>query len=172
MEIAESEGKATGIVNDHDITNATLAAFAAPIVNRDWKVAIAQRTLRGISPDVMMGGGEGYWYPRGDEGMIPNKVPDEDPIPSAEVSSTVVRTAVRHRVRHPVEDVLLDRRPRRSLDLHDATDATHLSRHASRGCPLERHPFGQTSDAPSSHSARAVGRRSDESSDDYSNEGR
>ena len=78
MEIAESEGKATGIVNDHDITNATLAAFAAPIVNRDWKVAIAQRTLRGISPDVMMGGGEGYWYPRGDEGMIPNKVPDED----------------------------------------------------------------------------------------------
>ena len=26
----------------------------------------------------MMGGGEGYWYPRGDEGMIPNEVPDED----------------------------------------------------------------------------------------------
>jgi alkaline phosphatase len=78
LEIAEAEGKATGIVNDHDITNATLASFAAPIVNRDWKVAIAQRTLRGISPDVMMGGGEGYWYPRGDEGMIPNEVPDED----------------------------------------------------------------------------------------------
>lgn len=78
MEIAESEGKATGIVNDHDITNATLASFAAPIVNRDWKVAIAQRTLRNISPDVMMGGGEGYWYPRGEEGMIPNEVPDED----------------------------------------------------------------------------------------------
>ena len=78
MEIAEAEGKATGIVNDHDITNATLATFAAPIVNRDWKVAIAQRTLRGISPDVMMGGGEGYWYPRGDKGMIPNEVPDED----------------------------------------------------------------------------------------------
>ena len=65
-------------MNDHDITNATLAAFAAPIVNRDWKVTIAQRTLRRISPDVMMGGGEGYWYPRGDEGMIPNEVPDED----------------------------------------------------------------------------------------------
>jgi alkaline phosphatase len=78
MEIAEDQGKATGIVNDHDITNATLASFAAPIINRDWKVAIAQRTLRGISPDVMMGGGEGYWYPRGDKGMIPNEVPDED----------------------------------------------------------------------------------------------
>ncbi len=78
LEIAEDQGKATGIVNDHDITNATLASFAAPIVNRDWKVAIAQRTLRNISPDVMMGGGEGYWYPRGHKGMIPNKVPDED----------------------------------------------------------------------------------------------
>jgi alkaline phosphatase len=78
MEIAEEQGKATGIVNDHDITNATLASFAAPIVNRDWKVTIAQRTLRHISPDVMMGGGEGYWYPRGDKGMIPNVVADED----------------------------------------------------------------------------------------------
>ena len=78
LDIAQDEGKATGIVNDHDITNATLASFAAPIVNRDWKVAIAQRTLRGTGPDVMMGGGEGYWYPRGHKGMIPNKVPDED----------------------------------------------------------------------------------------------
>ena len=78
MEIAEQQGKATGLVNDHDITNATLAAFGAPIVNRDWKVTIAEHMLRGISPDVMMGGGEGYWYPRGDEGMIPDEVPDED----------------------------------------------------------------------------------------------
>jgi alkaline phosphatase len=76
--IAEQEGKATGIVNDHDITNATLASFAAPIKNRDWKNLIAKRTLRGTSPDVMMGGGEGYWYPKGDEGMIPDVVPDED----------------------------------------------------------------------------------------------
>ncbi len=78
LEIAEDEGKATGIVNDHDITNATLASFAAPINNRDKKVSIAQKTLRDISPDVMMGGGEGYWYPRGEEGMIPDEVPDED----------------------------------------------------------------------------------------------
>jgi alkaline phosphatase len=78
MEIAEQEGKATGLVNDHDITNATLATFGAPIRNRDWKVVIAERMLRGISPDVMMGGGEGFWYPRGEEGMIPDEVPDED----------------------------------------------------------------------------------------------
>ena len=26
----------------------------------------------------MIGGGEGYWYPEGDTGMIPNEVPDEE----------------------------------------------------------------------------------------------
>ncbi len=78
MEIAEDEGKATGVVNDHDITNATLASFASPVPNRDAKVAIAQRMLRNISPDVMMGGGERYWYPEGNEGMIPDEVPGED----------------------------------------------------------------------------------------------
>jgi alkaline phosphatase len=78
MQIAKDQGKSTGLVNDHDITNATLAAFAAPIENRDLKVRIARKTLRGIAPDVMMGGGEGYWYPEGDEGMIPDEVPDED----------------------------------------------------------------------------------------------
>ena len=51
------------MVNDHDITNATLASFAPPIDNRDEKVAIARRMLRDISPDVMMGGSESYWYP-------------------------------------------------------------------------------------------------------------
>jgi alkaline phosphatase len=78
LEIAQDEGKSTGVVNDHDITNATLASFASPIRNRDWKVAIAQRMLRKVQPDVMMGGGEGYWYPEGHPGKIPNKVPDED----------------------------------------------------------------------------------------------
>ena len=78
LEIADDEGKSTGLVNDHDITNATLASFGAPIRNRDWKVVIAERMLRGIGPDVMMGGGEGYWYPKGNEGMIPDEVPDED----------------------------------------------------------------------------------------------
>ena len=34
--------------------------------------------LRNISPDVMMGGGERYWYPEGNEGMIPDEVPGED----------------------------------------------------------------------------------------------
>jgi len=78
LEIAKSEGKSTGLVNDHDVTNATLAAFGGPVVNRDWKHVIAKRMLRQTEVDVMMGGGEGYWYPRGHPGKIPNEVPDED----------------------------------------------------------------------------------------------
>jgi len=77
FDIAQEQGKSTGLVNDHDITNATLAAFGAPILNRDRKRAIARRLLR-REVDVMMGGGEGYWYPRGNPGKIPDKVPDED----------------------------------------------------------------------------------------------
>ena len=48
LEIAEEHGMSTGLVNDHDITNATLAAFGGPIVNRDWKVGSPERMLRGI----------------------------------------------------------------------------------------------------------------------------
>jgi alkaline phosphatase len=78
LQIAKEQGLATGLVNDHDITNATLAAFGAPIKNRDLKVEIAERMLRRTGPDVMMGGGEGYWLPKGEEGQIPDEVPDED----------------------------------------------------------------------------------------------
>lgn len=78
FDIAKERGMSTGLVNDHDITNATLASFGGPIINRDWKMEIARRMLRASGVDVMMGGGEGYWYPKGNPGKIPNKVPDED----------------------------------------------------------------------------------------------
>ena len=78
LEIAKEQGKSTGLVNDHDITNATLAAFGAPIDNRDRKRAIARRLLRGTAPDVMMGGTEKYWYPEGHPGKIPDESPSED----------------------------------------------------------------------------------------------
>jgi alkaline phosphatase len=78
FDIAKEQGMSTGLVNDHDITNATLASFGGPIINRDWKMEIARRMLRETGVDVMMGGGEGYWYEEGNPGKIPNKVPDED----------------------------------------------------------------------------------------------
>jgi alkaline phosphatase len=71
LEEARDAGKATGIVEDHDVTNATTAAFAAHITNRDKKISIAQQYLRSTRPDVMFGGGERIWYPEGNPGKVP-----------------------------------------------------------------------------------------------------
>lgn len=76
MSIAQDRGMATGLVNDHDITNATLASFGSPVPDRDFKVRIAEGYLdRGV--DVLFGGGEKYWYPKGDAGMIPDAGEDD-----------------------------------------------------------------------------------------------
>ena len=78
IDIANAQGKSTALVNDHDITNATLAAFGGPVENRDWKIAIAKKMIHNNKVDVLMGGTEKYWYPKGEEGMIPDKIPGED----------------------------------------------------------------------------------------------
>ena len=78
LDIAKSEGKSTALINDHDITNATLASFGGPVINRDWKIAIAKKMIKNNKVDIMMGGTEKYWLPKGAEGQIPDKVPGED----------------------------------------------------------------------------------------------
>lgn len=76
MTIAKDRGMSTGLVNDHDVTNATLASFGSPVPDRDLKVDIAKGYLdNGV--DVLFGGGEKYWYPEGDPGKIPDKGEDD-----------------------------------------------------------------------------------------------
>jgi len=76
LDIAQDRGMSTGLINDHDITNATLAAFGSPVKDRDMKVDIAKRYLdKGI--DVLFGGGEKYWYPEGEPGKIPDEGEDD-----------------------------------------------------------------------------------------------
>ncbi|MGE0215138.1 alkaline phosphatase [Mycolicibacterium sp.] len=76
LDIAQDRGMSTGLVNDHDITNATLAAFGSPVPDRDLKVDIAKGYLdRGI--DVLFGGGEKYWYPEGEPGKIADEGEDD-----------------------------------------------------------------------------------------------
>lgn len=88
MSIAEDRGMATGLVDDHDVTNATLAAFGSPVPDRDLKVQIAEGYLdRGV--DVLFGGGEKYWYPEGD----PGKIPDEGEDDASEGESNLVERA-------------------------------------------------------------------------------
>lgn len=76
LDIAKKQGKTTALINDHDVTNATLASFGGPVVNRDWKSAIAAKEIRNNKVDILMGGNEAYWYPPGNPGKIPNTNPD------------------------------------------------------------------------------------------------
>ena len=78
LDIAKEQGKTTALINDHDVTNATLAAFGGPVINRDWKSVIASKEIYNDKVDILMGGNEAYWYPKGNPGKIPNTVPDED----------------------------------------------------------------------------------------------
>ncbi len=72
LDIAREQGKTTALINDHDVTNASLAAFGGPILNRDLKSQIAFREIQNNRVDILMGGNEAYWYPPGNDGKIPN----------------------------------------------------------------------------------------------------
>lgn len=72
LDIAKDLGKTTGLINDHDVTNATLAAFGGPVINRDWKSVIADKEIHNGKVDILMGGNEANWYPPGNDGKIPN----------------------------------------------------------------------------------------------------
>jgi len=88
MNIAKDRGMSTGLVDDHDVTNATLAAFGSPVEDRDLKVKIAEGYLdNGV--DVLFGGGEKYWYPEGEPGKIADKGEDD----ASEGESNLVQRA-------------------------------------------------------------------------------
>jgi alkaline phosphatase len=73
LEEAHAAGKTTALVEDHDVTNATMAAFGAHQVNRDHKFAIARDYLYKTHPDIMFGGGQHVWYPKGKQGPVPGE---------------------------------------------------------------------------------------------------
>ena len=78
LEQARSAGKATGLVTDSQVTDATPASFGAHIADRDKQSEIARQYIEDSKPDVILGGGEDYWYPEGDPGAYPDE-PKVDP---------------------------------------------------------------------------------------------
>jgi alkaline phosphatase len=66
LEQAREAGKATGLVTD-----ATPASFGAHVADRDEQSEIARQYIEDSKPDVILGGGEDYWYPEGDPGAHP-----------------------------------------------------------------------------------------------------
>lgn len=78
LELAKAAGKATGLVTTSQVTDASPAAFGAHVENRRDQSEIARQYLEESQPDVILGGGEDWWYPEGEAGAFPDN-PAEDP---------------------------------------------------------------------------------------------
>lgn len=78
LELARRAGKATGLVTTSQVTDATPAAFASHVLDRSDQSEIARQYLERTKPDVILGGGEDFWYPAGNPGAYPDN-PPKDP---------------------------------------------------------------------------------------------
>ncbi|NAZ88537.1 alkaline phosphatase, partial [Kineococcus indalonis] len=77
-QLAEQVGKATGLVTTAQVTDASPAAFFSSTADRGAQDEIARQYLQVTRPDVVLGGGEDWWYPRGEPGAFPD-APADDP---------------------------------------------------------------------------------------------
>jgi len=78
LEAARDAGKATGLVTTAQVTDATPAAFGAHVPDRGDQSEIARQFLESSRPDVVLGGGEDWWYPAGEPGAWEDN-PAKDP---------------------------------------------------------------------------------------------
>lgn len=78
MEYAKESGKSTGVVTTSQVTDATGAAFGAHVEDRSKQSDIALQFITESKIDVILGGGEDFWYPAGDPGKFEDE-PAEDP---------------------------------------------------------------------------------------------
>ncbi|WP_254639708.1 alkaline phosphatase [Cohnella sp. GbtcB17] len=78
MEYAKENGKSTGVVTTSQVTDATGAAFGAHVEDRSKQSDIALQYLTKSKIDVILGGGEDFWYPAGNPGKFKDE-PAEDP---------------------------------------------------------------------------------------------
>ena len=78
LEDARRAGKATGLVTTSQVTDATPAAYAAHVSDRAQQSEIARQYLESSKPDVILGGGEDFWFPPGTPGGHPDH-PATDP---------------------------------------------------------------------------------------------
>jgi alkaline phosphatase len=75
---ARRAGKATGLVTTAQVTDASPAAWFSQTADRGQQDEIARQYLRTSKPDVILGGGEDWWYPAERAGAFPDH-PAEDP---------------------------------------------------------------------------------------------
>lgn len=73
LEVAKRSGRATGLVTTAAVTDASPAAFAAHVPDRVDQSEIARQYVADSRPDVILGGGEDWWYPKGEPGAWPDR---------------------------------------------------------------------------------------------------
>jgi alkaline phosphatase len=79
MKQAKAQGKAIGVVTTSQVTDASPASFGgASVPDRAAQSEIARQLIEDVRVDVILGGGEDYWYPEGNEGAYPDN-PPKDP---------------------------------------------------------------------------------------------
>ncbi|QGQ18751.1 alkaline phosphatase [Cellulomonas sp. JZ18] len=93
LEHAARLRKATGLVTTAQVTDATPAAFGAHVPDRGDQSEIARQYLDDTRPDVILGGGEDWWYPEGDEGAYPDDPADPRPEVSRSTEGDLVARA-------------------------------------------------------------------------------
>ena len=91
---AEDAGLAGGIATTAQVTDASPAAFFANSTDRAAQDDIARQYLERSRPEVILGGGEDWWLPAGDEGAFPPRAGDtEDPEVSRSTQGDLVARA-------------------------------------------------------------------------------
>ena len=90
LEHAKDLRKATGLVTTAQVTDATPAAFGSHVPDRGAQSEIARQFIEVTKPDVILGGGEDWWYPVGDPGAYPDDPAD----PRPEVSKSTIGNLV------------------------------------------------------------------------------
>ncbi|MCZ2830815.1 alkaline phosphatase [Modestobacter sp. VKM Ac-2986] len=91
---AREAGLATGLVTTAQVTDATPAAFFSNAIDRGAQDDIARQFLEVTRPQVILGGGEDWWLPAGDEGTYAPRTGDtEDPELSRSTKGDLVAQA-------------------------------------------------------------------------------
>lgn len=65
IELAKDAGKSVGLVTTSRVSDASPAAFAAHVLNRDYQREIARQYIEETAVDVILGGGKDRWLPKG-----------------------------------------------------------------------------------------------------------
>lgn len=93
MEYAKDKGMSTGLVTTSQITDATPAAFASHVEDRSKQSDIALQYLTKSKVDVLLGGGEDFWFPAGNTGAFKDETPADPSEKSKGTQGDLVKKA-------------------------------------------------------------------------------